>query len=121
MVWRSVRAGGDTKTRKSRRTLALPARCVDALRISEPGKLTARRLAGPRWQDDDLVFASEAGTPLDAANVTARIPPDRQHGRALRSATGHHASCGTASCRCCPTAASPSSTSPAWSGTAARR
>jgi integrase len=24
MVWRSVRAGGDTKTRQSRRTLALP-------------------------------------------------------------------------------------------------
>jgi integrase len=31
MVWRSVRAGGDTKTRKSRRTLELPQRCVDAL------------------------------------------------------------------------------------------
>ena len=31
-VWRSVRAGGDTKTRKSRRTLALPGRCADALR-----------------------------------------------------------------------------------------
>ena len=27
-VWRSVRAGGDTKTRTSRRTLALPERCV---------------------------------------------------------------------------------------------
>lgn len=31
-VWRSVRAGGDTKTRRSRRTLALPARCVESLR-----------------------------------------------------------------------------------------
>ena len=30
-VWRSVRAGGDTKTKRSRRTLALPARCVRAL------------------------------------------------------------------------------------------
>jgi integrase len=30
-LWRSVREGGDTKTRKSRRTLALPARCVHAL------------------------------------------------------------------------------------------
>ncbi|MFI7431875.1 tyrosine recombinase XerC, partial [Micromonospora sp. NPDC049836] len=29
-VWRSDRDGGDTKTRKSRRTLALPARCVTA-------------------------------------------------------------------------------------------
>ncbi len=30
-VWRSVRATGDTKTQRSRRTLALPARCVDVL------------------------------------------------------------------------------------------
>jgi hypothetical protein len=27
-VWRSQRHGGDTKTAKSRRTLALPQRCV---------------------------------------------------------------------------------------------
>jgi hypothetical protein len=33
-VWRSVGAGGDTKTKKSRRTLALPKRCVDALRAT---------------------------------------------------------------------------------------
>jgi integrase len=32
MEWRSVRARGDTKTRRSRRTLALPQRCVQALR-----------------------------------------------------------------------------------------
>jgi integrase len=31
-VWRSEREGGDTKTEKSRRTLALPRRCVEALR-----------------------------------------------------------------------------------------
>lgn len=30
-VWRSVRSGGDTKTRKSRCPLALPTRCVDVL------------------------------------------------------------------------------------------
>jgi len=30
-VWRSERHGGDTKTEKSRRTLALPHRCVEAL------------------------------------------------------------------------------------------
>jgi integrase len=34
-VWRSVREDGDTKTRKSRRTLALPGRCVDACGSSE--------------------------------------------------------------------------------------
>ncbi|MEO3830285.1 hypothetical protein [Actinomadura sp. B10D3] len=31
-VWRFVRAGGDTKTDKSRRTLQLPSQAVDALR-----------------------------------------------------------------------------------------
>ena len=69
MVWRSVRAGGDTKTRKSRRTLALPLRCVSELRAHRARQAAARRLAGDGWQDNDLVFASEAGTPLDAANV----------------------------------------------------
>jgi integrase len=67
-VWRSVRAGGDTKTRTSRRTLALPERCVEALN-EQRQRQSAQRLAGPRWEDSGLVFASEAGTPLDAANV----------------------------------------------------
>ena len=31
-VWRSERHGGDTKTEKSRQILALPQRCVEALR-----------------------------------------------------------------------------------------
>jgi integrase len=30
-LWRLVRTDGDTKTKKSRRTLALPARCIDVL------------------------------------------------------------------------------------------
>jgi len=72
MVWRSVRAGGDTKTRKSRRTLELPQRRVDALLVhrekqGEKGEI--RQRAGEWWQDTDLVFASRTGTELDAANV----------------------------------------------------
>lgn len=65
-VWRSVRAGGDTKTKKSRRTLAMPQRCVDALIA-----LSERRDCGHAEQNhcDCLVFASQAGTPLDAHNV----------------------------------------------------
>lgn len=72
MVWRSVRAGGDTKTRKSRRTLALPQRCVDALKAHQArqARLRSSRLkAEQEWTDHDLVFASETGTVLDAANV----------------------------------------------------
>ena len=68
-VLRSERYGGDTKTEKSRRTLALPQRCVEALR--QHGTLQARdRLrAGELWQDHGLVFASRVGTPLTANNV----------------------------------------------------
>jgi integrase len=69
MVWRSVRAGGDTKTRKSRRTIALPTRCVEALLDHQGRQATARRDAGERWVDNDLVFATAVGTPLDSANV----------------------------------------------------
>jgi integrase len=69
MVWHSVRAGGDTKTRKSRRTLALPERCVKALRLHRARQDVTRAKAGQGWQDHGLVFASQVGTPLDSHNV----------------------------------------------------
>ncbi|MFG2043134.1 tyrosine-type recombinase/integrase [Dactylosporangium sp. NPDC048998] len=59
-VWRSVRAGGDTKTKKSRRTLALPGRCVAALRAHR---------AKHHGEETGLVFATSSGAELDAANV----------------------------------------------------
>jgi integrase len=68
-VWRSVRAGGDTKTKKSRRTLRLPRRCVEALRTQQEWQAAARRAAGAKWQPSDLVFTSRVGTPLDASHV----------------------------------------------------
>jgi integrase len=69
MVWRSVRRSCDTKTQLSRRTLALPERVVVTLRERRDRQQAARRAAGQRWIDNDLVFASKAGTALDAANV----------------------------------------------------
>lgn len=69
MVWRSVREHGDTKTRKSRRSLALPQRCVEALKAHQGKQAYHRRLAGQRWQETGLVFSSAVGTELDAANV----------------------------------------------------
>ncbi|MBC3194149.1 site-specific integrase [Pseudonocardia sp. C8] len=68
-VWRSVRLDGDTKTRKSRRTIALPGRAVEVLRSQRERQLRHRSRAGAEWQEHGLVFASETGTPLDAANV----------------------------------------------------
>ncbi|MEU9832721.1 site-specific integrase [Streptosporangium sp. NPDC048047] len=69
MLWRSVRASGDTKTRKSRRTLAMPERCVEALRRHRERQAVAREKAGAGWQDQDLVFCTRYGTALDAGNV----------------------------------------------------
>ena len=68
-VWRSDRYGGDTKTDKSRRTLALPHRCVEALRQHMQQQERDRLRAGELWQDHGLVFASRIGTPLTANNV----------------------------------------------------
>ena len=68
-VWRSVRSGGDTKTRKSRRTLALPSRAVDALRRQRVEQAELRLEAGERWQDHGLVFPSRAGTAMDRNNA----------------------------------------------------
>jgi integrase len=68
-VWNSVREGGDTKTRKSRRTLAIPLRGVVALRAQLSLQDQEREKAGADWHALDLVFASSVGTALDAANV----------------------------------------------------
>jgi len=68
-VWRSDRAGGDTKTPKSRRTLALAHRCSAALREQKIRQAADRLAAGRLWQDHNLVFASTIGTPLDDHNV----------------------------------------------------
>jgi integrase len=69
MVWRSIRAGGDTKTRKSRRTLKLPQRCVEVLRDHQQRQDQIRKAAGDKWQDNDLVFPSRVGTRADASHV----------------------------------------------------
>jgi integrase len=68
-LWRSVREGGDTKTRLSRRTLELPNECVVALRAHRRWQTHSRMRNAARWTDKDLVFTTQLGTPLDAANV----------------------------------------------------
>jgi len=69
MVWRSVRVGSDTKTAKSRRTLALSDLAVSALRRQRRWQDEQRGKAGTQWQDTGLVFTTTLGTGLDAANV----------------------------------------------------
>jgi integrase len=64
-----VRDGGDTKTRRSRRTLALPERCIDVLRRHRALQAAERLTAGEHWEESGVVFATSRGTEMDAANV----------------------------------------------------
>jgi integrase len=68
-VWRSVRAHGDTKTEKSRRTLGLPEMAAEALRAHHKRQTMERLAAAAGWSDQDLVFCTRTGRALDAANV----------------------------------------------------
>ena len=68
-VWRSVRAYGDTKTKKSRRSLGLPRMAVEAFGEHRQRQAAARQRAGALWQDNGLVFTTALGTWLDAADV----------------------------------------------------
>ena len=68
-VWRSVRKGGETKTKKSRRTLALPPPVVEAFTAHRTAQETEREAAGQSWPDTDLVFRTRSGAAMDVNNV----------------------------------------------------
>jgi integrase len=68
-LWRSVRDRGETKTKRSRRTLGLPQLAAEALRLLRDSQAHEKALAGQRWQDTGLVFTTHRGTALDAGNV----------------------------------------------------
>lgn len=82
-VWRSVRVSGDTKTRRSRRTLALPSMAVRVLR-DHKRRQAELQLRAESWADPGVVFATAVGTPMDAANVrrdlrrALRLVPDME-------------------------------------------
>ena len=59
---------GDPKTPTSRRALRMPTPVVEALRAHR-AKQSKVRLAAPVWQDNDLVFCTCVGTPLDPSNL----------------------------------------------------
>jgi integrase len=68
-VWHSDCVGSDTKTRRSRRTLALPLRCVEALDAHRGMQHRECGHAGDRWVGTGLVFVSAYGAPLSAGAV----------------------------------------------------
>ncbi|MEU6135841.1 tyrosine-type recombinase/integrase [Nocardioides sp. NPDC047086] len=68
-VWRSDREGGETKTRKSKRTLALPKQVAVVLGEHRVRQAQWKRLAKESWVENDHVFTTTIGSALDAANV----------------------------------------------------
>ena len=68
-VWRSVRAHGDTKTNRSRRTLKLPEIAVEALRGQRRRQAEERADAGEMWQEHGLVFTTSVGTGYESHNL----------------------------------------------------
>jgi hypothetical protein len=70
-------AHADTKTERSRRTLALPAMAVAALRELRVHQADDRAQAGGLWQESGLVFTTRTGTPLSAGHVRRMFPARR--------------------------------------------
>ena len=109
-VWRSVRAHGDTKTEKSRRTLALPHLAIDALQAHQQRQDQDRHAAGERWDDQNLVFATRTGAPSTPPTSGASSGPPAKPPASGRA--GHPANCATPSSPSCPAPESPSRKSP---------
>jgi integrase len=60
------------KIKGSRRRVSLTKGAVDALRAHLVRQLEEIDRAGPLWQENGLVFASETGEPLDQRALTSR-------------------------------------------------
>jgi integrase len=61
---------GPPKSRRSERTIALDPATVDALRHHRETQQLERDLAGPAYDDGDLVFADELGAPIHPQRLT---------------------------------------------------
>ncbi|BFU46704.1 site-specific integrase [Krasilnikovia sp. MM14-A1004] len=59
----------EPKTVRSRRTVPVPERTVELLRAQRRRQAAERLLAGERWRDFGLVFASTIGTPMEPRNL----------------------------------------------------
>ena len=60
----------ELKSRRSHRTLAMPPYIAEKLREHGARQREEHLLLGPEWHDNDLVFTSHTGLPLDGKNVT---------------------------------------------------
>ena len=76
---------GELKTEQSRRVVEAPTFVIEALRRRKSAQTTEQLTLGTAWSNpDDLVFTSEAGTPIDAANLRRALR------RLIKHAESHH-------------------------------
>ena len=59
---------GEPKSAKSRRTITLPTLAGDALQRHRVTQAEERLAAGDSWNDEDYVFATPFGRPVDPGN-----------------------------------------------------
>lgn len=64
---------GPPKSRRSERTIALDAGTVEAIRHHREIQLLERQLAGPAYEDHDLVFPDELGRPIQPSCLSERF------------------------------------------------
>jgi integrase len=63
---------GPPKRSKSRRSVKLTARAVEALRVHRERQLKEREKLAELWQDHAFIFATQVGTPLNRHNYFRR-------------------------------------------------
>jgi integrase len=68
-ITRTMRHSGGTKTTGRRRGLGLPQLALDALKRHRKAQAAERLAAGKRWEDNDLVFCTRLGRPVDRGNI----------------------------------------------------
>ena len=74
LIWR--KGGGykfdPPKTQKSRRSIPLPSNLISKIKRHRKNQLEDRMRLGQAYQNLDLVFSSEIGTPINYRNLTLR-------------------------------------------------
>jgi integrase len=83
---------GPPKSGRSRRTIALDAETVDALRRHRDAQLLERDFAGDAYRDGDFVFANELGGAIHPQRLTEWFA---QHRKAAGFPPGRFMSCAT--------------------------
>jgi integrase len=99
-VWRSVRAYGDVKTSRSRRSLALPVMAVQRsqnIRSVRPGLACGQVNSGRNKSSCSPLRSGRASMQATSADRSVRCA-----GKLESVRTGPLESCATRSCRCCP-------------------